>query len=378
MNTDRNLYLVTVAAMPPRVFLVSADAAPLAGASLARAAVSDLVDLAEDCRAEHLGACLRDTCHEVQAGNVLHALCSSLALVTNPDAEPAQADAVDAELRAALLAASDSLTDDEERAPVSAAARAADLESAAEPALVRTGDTFAFVAGGVQVTYPAESTCGRFLCTPKTYGFEVWQTGGGCTAWGRAFTLDGAKVDMLITHPEGLDHDFTPGEPCCIGVYDENHENFTTWVQSADCNPDTGERVPPVDVVHEGELPARRCPSMSSADFLPAVVDVARAFAVCLAEDIGADGVREAVRLNAAYPSRTVCHSHAYCDANMTMARAFAIVGFETAGGVPERIADYEERHEASCELWGTAWDMAKACDFDAARIAASAPLQTA
>jgi hypothetical protein len=34
---------------------------------------------------------------------------------------------------------------------------------------------------------------------PKRYGFEVWDTGGGCTAHGQEFDLDGKKVVMLLT-----------------------------------------------------------------------------------------------------------------------------------------------------------------------------------
>jgi len=31
---------------------------------------------------------------------------------------------------------------------------------------------------------------------PTRYGFKVWQTGGGCTAWRQEFSLDGAPVYM--------------------------------------------------------------------------------------------------------------------------------------------------------------------------------------
>jgi len=88
----------------------------------------------------------------------------------------------------------------------------------------------------------------------------------------------------------------------------------------------------------------------------------------------GSELVAEAAHLNASEPAGTTCcHSHDHCDANMTMARAFGRCGYETCCSIPESGEGVDQRQTDSADLWNTAWDMAKAHDFDAARIDAAA-----
>lgn len=82
---------------------------------------------------------------------------------------------------------------------------------------------------------------------------------------------------------------------------------------------------------------------------------LARKFAALLRRDIGAKKLAEVNRRNARkgrHPG--VCHSHDFCDANETMAEAFA----EVAGRQPD-VQD-----DADCAQWGRAWNLAKARRF--------------
>jgi hypothetical protein len=60
---------------------------------------------------------------------------------------------------------------------------------------------------------------------PKRYGFEVWDTGGGCTAHAQEFDLDGKKVVMLLTDQDSacIKPDTAVG---VAGLYDEDGNEF--------------------------------------------------------------------------------------------------------------------------------------------------------
>ena len=92
--------------------------------------------------------------------------------------------------------------------------------------------TFVFAHEGTIVQNPCLSTCGRFAVSPDQYGFDVWDTGGGCKAWGRFFQLEnGRSVHMLVTDRNG-GIDFDPGEPAVLGVYDtDGGDDFVQWDQ---------------------------------------------------------------------------------------------------------------------------------------------------
>lgn len=75
---------------------------------------------------------------------------------------------------------------------------------------------------------------------------------------------------------------------------------------------------------------------------------IARHFLRLLREDIGPDNYAEACVRNARETNDSICHSHDFCDANMTMQAAFGAVG---------RVAEVDD--DADLELWGAAWALA-------------------
>jgi len=61
--------------------------------------------------------------------------------------------------------------------------------------------------------------------SPERYGFKVWDTGGGCTAHGQEFLLDGQPVVMLLTDGNlcHIDQDSTMAT---VGIYNDGCEEF--------------------------------------------------------------------------------------------------------------------------------------------------------
>ena len=60
---------------------------------------------------------------------------------------------------------------------------------------------------------------------PERYGFKIWDTGGGCTAHGQEFLLDGQKVTMLLTDGN-LFHIQEDSTMATVGIYNECCEEF--------------------------------------------------------------------------------------------------------------------------------------------------------
>ena len=58
---------------------------------------------------------------------------------------------------------------------------------------------YVFEAFGSMVVNPLYDVDGTTYVNPEHYGFEVWHTGGGCTAHCREFMLNGDKVVMMLT-----------------------------------------------------------------------------------------------------------------------------------------------------------------------------------
>lgn len=81
---------------------------------------------------------------------------------------------------------------------------------------------------------------------------------------------------------------------------------------------------------------------------------VAHAFVRQLLADIGEADFKEVLRKQREEPIEGVCHSHDYCDANMTMDAAMASVGVVA---LPE---DEDGMSDAVVDLWNAAWDHAK------------------
>ena len=76
---------------------------------------------------------------------------------------------------------------------------------------------------------------------------------------------------------------------------------------------------------------------------------LAHRFAGNLLIEIGMNKLREVVARNAVETRKDVCHSHDFCDANMTMAAAFE----EVTGRDP--LANGETADE-DIAMWNAAW----------------------
>ena len=60
---------------------------------------------------------------------------------------------------------------------------------------------------------------------PERYGFQVWSTGGGNTAHGQEFMLDGKKVIMLLTDGDlNFVEDDTP--MATVGILDDQWDEL--------------------------------------------------------------------------------------------------------------------------------------------------------
>lgn len=81
---------------------------------------------------------------------------------------------------------------------------------------------------------------------------------------------------------------------------------------------------------------------------------LANRFSVLLLRDIGSKNLKTVVKLNrTAKPS--VCHSHDFCDANMTMLEAYSDV---------MKISQDAVDLEAACPEMDAAWSLAKQNEF--------------
>lgn len=78
---------------------------------------------------------------------------------------------------------------------------------------------------------------------------------------------------------------------------------------------------------------------------------IARTFTEYLVDDIGRADFAKAVLLNLMEENPDICHSQDFCDASMSMRRAYAAVT-----GMDNVVLT----HEQTC-LWNRAWSIAKA-----------------
>lgn len=167
-------------------------------------------------------------------------------------------------------------------------------------------------------------------------GFEVIATGGGCSAWYKPLNDKGAHV--LITGLDGCSHELAEGsaDKWLIGAHWETAEGEAAWSECLDAE------------TVDGALKAAEA------------IALAHGFARALAEDIGTEKVAEAVERNETpkYKDSGSCASHDFCDANMTMLRAWE----ELFGSEPAFISDSEETE--SLDLMNRAWTFARTNHF--------------
>lgn len=111
--------------------------------------------------------------------------------------------------------------------------------------LIKTSfGTYGFEQSGLEITgfLNSENTIETYVpsiestqAIPKHYGFEVIDTGGGCTAWFQKFMLDGKPVHMLITDDGGMTHKAEPGDRIIVGVYHSDQggqDEIVVWEQA--------------------------------------------------------------------------------------------------------------------------------------------------
>lgn len=90
---------------------------------------------------------------------------------------------------------------------------------------------FAFDHECMAIHNPTRSECGRFFASPDYYGFFIYQTGGGCTAWRRDFVLeDGRPCYMLVTAGDDATHEIEPEDRVTLGVYVDGEDDYIGWV----------------------------------------------------------------------------------------------------------------------------------------------------
>lgn len=81
---------------------------------------------------------------------------------------------------------------------------------------------------------------------------------------------------------------------------------------------------------------------------------LARAFVGELRKDIGVSKIKQAAIRNSKDDNPSVCHTHDFCDANMSMHAAGIRLGYWTD----------DSDLESLCPLMNKAWDIAKAASF--------------
>jgi len=93
---------------------------------------------------------------------------------------------------------------------------------------------------------------------------------------------------------------------------------------------------------------------------------LAREFSRLLRRDLSDHEMSIVVIKNNGDSDKSCCHSHDFCDANMTMAEAFeTLVGrFPTMPGDVEDNPSLASQEEYDLNLWNKAWGMAKENHF--------------
>ncbi|MBP0639946.1 hypothetical protein [Cupriavidus sp. AcVe19-6a] len=90
-------------------------------------------------------------------------------------------------------------------------------------------------------------------------------------------------------------------------------------------------------------------------------VAIAKAFCKELALDLTPEQLELARERNRTETATGVCHTHDFCDSNMTMLAAFVACGL---------VKDLDSVIEESMHpLWNSAWDLALKAEFHADRI---------
>lgn len=164
-------------------------------------------------------------------------------------------------------------------------------------------------------------------------GFSLSHTGGGCLAWTRDVS---ESAWIMVTADDGVSLP-VDGETAWVGLDASHNACFESIVEVSN----TEEMVTAI-MLH---IDAWR---------------VAREFCDVMRAHLG-DNIAEVLRLNAEEPDSTLCHSHDFIDANMTMLDALVAAGYTERQVMDSIHAD----DDTITRIWNLAWDIAKAHDFD-------------
>lgn len=105
-----------------------------------------------------------------------------------------------------------------------------------------TGERYRFFPGvlheGVLEANPTASN-GRAV-SPDHFGFRIWETGGGCTAWGLQLP-DGREV--LVTDLAGESHKLPEiGDQFLVGLHSADYEQLGIWTMAVGVAYGAGDR----------------------------------------------------------------------------------------------------------------------------------------
>lgn len=85
--------------------------------------------------------------------------------------------------------------------------------------------------------------------------------------------------------------------------------------------------------------------------------ELAKTFSRLLRESLPQEEIDEIICRNDAETSKSICHSHDFCDANMVMHAA----GIEVGAWID---AGFDLENEQTVTIWNDAWDLAKTTRF--------------
>jgi hypothetical protein len=91
-----------------------------------------------------------------------------------------------------------------------------------------------FEFNGCEIENPTMSECGRFSVSPEYYGFEVYGTGGPCTAWRK--TREDGLVLMLTDWDDqrgGWTHEFKDGDTIMLALMPSDEDDDAEEIATA-------------------------------------------------------------------------------------------------------------------------------------------------
>lgn len=200
-------------------------------------------------------------------------------------------------------------------------------------------------------------------------GYQEFSTGGGMKAWAKF--LDGDQGDhyILVTYEEGEMFGPLADPQWMVGEYREadsikfvggkTFPEALALAKNWTPEPEPTSYAALVAGLREIKTMCEDERAISAAEradeLAAAAVDsLARAFIWALTEDLSAAQLKAVDALNAAETDPLICHSHDFCDSNMSMGRAFErICGRESDAG-----------NQADADLWNAAWNRAMEIGF--------------